>query len=153
MYHVSTRCTLWTMRWVSSWNFQQKGQSPDVSCSLSDRSEDENTFFFLNSKVLYPSPIEERVDWPFEEAIWEHCPAALQGSAQLSYRCIPQSLYQLYPILLFFFSLTEFGYVMTAFFWNQMSWWPKFSYFHFLLLSFSLVILTCQYDLIWAIVK
>ena len=49
-----------------------------------------------------------------------------------------------YPMLLFFFSFTEFVYIMTALFWNQMSWWPKFYYFHFLLFSFSLVILTCQ---------
>ena len=53
------------------------------------------TLFLSSSRRVYILVVllKRGVDWPFEEAIWEHCPSLQGPLAQPSYQCTLLSLY------------------------------------------------------------
>ena len=81
--------------------------------------------FFFSFRVLFPGLLLRRgVDWPFEEAIWEHCPS-LQGLQSPRTACTLQPLYnpsmQLFVLfqLEYPISLRKKEYHKTLFQWKS----------------------------------
>ena len=81
--------------------------------------------FLFSFRVLFPGLLLRRgVDWPFEEAIWEHCPS-LQGLQSPRTACTLQPLYnpsmQLFVLfqLEYPISLRKKEYHKTLFQWKS----------------------------------